>query len=216
MLIHPWDAAFHDGEWRQWLAEGRDFGQFVVNNSPGKAPLVLPSHFLLDGDTVLLHFARTNSVWRALEAAPTVLISVIDDYAYVPGSWRAKDEPEEYGVPTSYYSAVHLVGEAQIVDDPREKAELLHRQVAHHQPSGGHAPIVADAPPYGRQLSVIRGVRVTLTSVAAKFKYDDHRPEEQRSRIARRLADRAERADVGASKQQLRRIREGREHDGPR
>jgi transcriptional regulator len=38
--------------------------------------VVLPSHFLLDGDTVLLHFARANPVWKALEAAPTVLISV--------------------------------------------------------------------------------------------------------------------------------------------
>ncbi|MCX4823161.1 FMN-binding negative transcriptional regulator [Streptomyces sp. NBC_01142] len=215
MLIHPWDAAFHDGEWRQWLSEGRDFGQLVVNNAPGEPPVVVPSHFLLEGDTVLLHFARANPVWKALEAAPTVLISVIDDYTYIPSGWRAKDgEPEQNGVPTAYYSAVHLVGDAEIVDDPAEKAELLTRQLAHHQPEGGHAQVAAGAPPYGRQLSVIRGIRVQLTSVAAKFKYDDHRPGEQRERIAHRLADRAGHNDANAAKQQLRRLRESIERDG--
>ncbi len=34
MLIHPWDAALDDDEWRDWLADGRDFGQLVVNGLP--------------------------------------------------------------------------------------------------------------------------------------------------------------------------------------
>ncbi|MEV6394794.1 FMN-binding negative transcriptional regulator [Streptomyces sp. NPDC051907] len=209
MLIHPWDAAFDDGEWRQWLAEGRDFGHFSVSGAPGSPPVVLPSHFLLEGDTVLLHFARANPVWKALEASSTVLISVADDYTYVPSGWRAKDgEPTESGVPTTYYSAVQLIGEAEIVDDPAQKAELLTRQLAHHQPEGGHAPVLAGEPPYGRQLSVIRGVRIRLTSVAAKFKYDDHRPPEQRERIAKRLAARNAFNDASASRQQLRRLRD--------
>ncbi|MGC5342621.1 FMN-binding negative transcriptional regulator [Streptomyces sp. DT24] len=209
MLIHPWDAAFNDGEWRQWLAAGRDFGHFAVNTSPGNPPEVLPTHFLLDGDTVLLHFARANPVWKALEAAPTVLISIADDYTYVPSSWRAKDdEPAENGVPTSYYSAVHLIGEAEIVDDPVEKAELLTRQLAHHQPEGGHAPVLATEPPYGRQLSAIRGIRIRLTSVAAKFKYDDHRPAGQRERIAGHLVARDGLNDAAAARQQLRRLHE--------
>jgi transcriptional regulator len=29
MLIHPWDAAISDPEWRDWLA-GHDFGQLAV------------------------------------------------------------------------------------------------------------------------------------------------------------------------------------------
>jgi transcriptional regulator len=57
---------------------------------------------------------------------------------------------------------------------------------------------------------VIRGVRVRLTSVAVKFTYDDHRPGEQREQIAHRLADRAGLGDAGASRQQLRRLRESK------
>jgi hypothetical protein len=32
MLIHPWDAAISETEWRDWLAAGHDFGQLAVND----------------------------------------------------------------------------------------------------------------------------------------------------------------------------------------
>ena len=173
MLIHPWDAAISDTEWRDWLA-GHDFGQLAVSDPGNGAPHVIPTHFVVDGDTLLVHLARPNKVWAAIQARPTVVMSVIDDYAYIPTTWRAKaGGPDEDGVPTSYYSAVQLTCQAQIVDDPQDKAELLRRQLAHFQPQGDHAQVAVDMPPYGRMLSGICGLRLHITSVAAKFKYDD-------------------------------------------
>ncbi|MFC7103266.1 FMN-binding negative transcriptional regulator [Nonomuraea rubra] len=132
MLIHPWDAALDDEEWRSWLRT-RDFGQIAVNGVAGAPPVVVPTHFLYDGDAeVLLHLARPNPIWAALEANPVAVVSVHDDYAYIPTSWRS-DSPET-GVPTSYYAAVQLVCLAEIVDDGEGKAEILRRQLAHHQP----------------------------------------------------------------------------------
>ena len=29
MLIHPWDGAISETEWRDWLAAGHDFGQLA-------------------------------------------------------------------------------------------------------------------------------------------------------------------------------------------
>ena len=113
MLTHPWDAALDDEEWRSWLADGRDFGQLVVNGLPGEPPAVVPTHFSVDetstGTELLVHLARPNPVWAALEADPQVLLSVVDDYAYIPTTWRTKaGGPDEDGVPTSYYAAVQL------------------------------------------------------------------------------------------------------------
>jgi len=91
--------------------------------------------------------------------------------AYIPTTWRAKaGGPDEDGVPTSYYAAVQLTCQAEIVDDPQRKAELLRRQLAHFQPRGDHAQVAVDMPPYGRMLSGIRGLRLHVASVAAKFK----------------------------------------------
>ncbi|MFI5469043.1 FMN-binding negative transcriptional regulator [Streptomyces cacaoi] len=114
--------------------------------------------------------------------------------------------PPTDGVPTSYYAAVQFTCRATIVDDPEDKAELLRQQMAHFQPEGDHAPIEVDQPPYGRMLSGIRGLRLGVIEVRAKFKYDDHKPVEQRTEIARRLTERGQSLDRPTADQQLRRL----------
>ena len=211
MLIHPWDAALDDDEWRTWLADGHDFGQLVVNGLPGQPPTVIPAHFSVDDtptDTqLLIHLARPNPVWANIAADPNVIVTVIDDYAYIPTSWRAKaGGPDEDGVPTSYYAAVQLRCVAEVVDDPAGKAELLTRQLAHFQPAGDHPDVAVGAPPSGRMLSGIRGLHLQVTGVAAKFKYDDHNPTEHRIQVATRLTGRDTGRDTGAASQQRRRL----------
>lgn len=209
MLIHPWDAPHDETEWQQWLA-GRDFGQLAVNGLPGRPPCVQPLHFHYDvaHGLVLTHLARPNPLWPALEAAPDVLLSVVDDYAFVPGPWQADEgSPPEHGVPTSFYAAVHLRCTAHIVDDPEEKAALLRVQTDHFQPGGGSAPVVAGEAPFGRMLSGIRGLRLEVTEVRAKFKYGSHKPENLQRNVAGRLTERDGPNDQAAAAHQVRRMR---------
>lgn len=209
MLIHPWDSPIDAGEWRQWLSRVDPFGMLVVNNlDPARAPLVLPTHFSLVGDDeIVLHLARPNPVWPHLEAASEVRLALVGDYAYVPSYWRAKaGGPDEDGVPTSYYTAVQFVCRPAIVDDSHEKVAILQTQFADLQPEGGHAAVDADAPPYGRMLAGIRGVRLRVLQVDAKFKYDDHNSVEHRERVSARLADRDHGLDAAAAAQQRRRL----------
>jgi transcriptional regulator len=147
-MVHPWDGAVSEDEWRAWLAAGRDFGQLVVADPDGW-PAVVPTHFTVDdGHTVLVHLARPNPVWRLIEAQPRVVLTVVDDYAYVPKTWRAgPGSSARDGVPTSYYAAVQLRCQAEIVDDPDGKAELLRRQLRFLQPGQEHAPVSVDDPP---------------------------------------------------------------------
>lgn len=207
MLIHPWDASLDEAEWRAWIAEGHDFGQLGVNGPPGRPPVVVPTHFTPDGHDLLIHLARPNPVWKAIEHEPNVLLTVIGDYAFVPGPWRAgPGTPPREGVPTSYYTAVQFTCRAHVVDDPEAKAELLRRQLAHFQPDGDHAPVAADEPPYGRMLPGIRGLRLEVVDVRAKFKYDDHKSVEHRASVAGRLTERGQALDGPAARQQRRRL----------
>jgi transcriptional regulator len=204
VLIHPWDAALDDEEWRTWLADGHDFGQLVVNGLPGQPPTVIPTHFSVEdtptGTDLLVHLARPNPVWANIDADPDVVVTVIDDYAYIPTTWCAKaGGPDEDGVPTSYYAAVQLRCLAEIVDDPAGKADLLARQLANFQPAGDHPDVAVGAPPYGRMLPGIRGLRLHVTAVAAKFKYDDSNPTEHRAQVATRFVTRATGRDTGAA-----------------
>lgn len=210
MLIHPWDAARSDAEWQQWLA-GHDFGQLAVNGLPGEPPHVQPAHFAFEAGhgtlgRVITHLARPNPLWPALEADPGVLLSVVDDYVYVPGPWQAPPgTPPEHGVPTSFYAAVQLRCTARVVDDPEEKAELLNRQVAHFQPEGGSAPAAVGEAPFGRMLSGIRALCLEVTDVRAKFKYASHKPQDVQDRIAAGLTERDGPRDTAAHTHQLRR-----------
>ncbi|MDQ0989668.1 FMN-binding negative transcriptional regulator [Streptomyces sp. V3I7] len=208
MLIHPWDAPGDDAEWQTWLST-HDFGQLAVNGLPGEPPFVQPLHFAYDaarGEAVT-HLARPNPLWPALETNPQVLLSVVDDYVYVPGPWQAAPAcPPENGVPTSFYAAVQLRCTAHVVDDPAEKADLLNRQLGHFQPEGGSSTAAPGEAPYGRLLSGIRGLRLEVTDVRAKFKYGGKRPTEIRERIADRLTERDGPRDGAARDHLVRRL----------
>lgn len=90
------------------------------------------------------------------------------------------------------------------MDDPAQKAALLNRQVGHFRPEGGSAPTAGEAP-YGRLLSGIRGLRLEVTGVRAKFKYAGKRSEAVRERVAAGLADRDGARDAEARAHVLRR-----------
>ena len=207
MLVHPWDAAVGDDEWLAFLRAGNDFGQLIAPGSGRDLPVVVPTHFLLaDDHTVLLHLARPNPVWSALAERPRALLTVIGDYVYAPSQWTAAEGvPTHLGVPTSYYASVQLACDVAVVDDDEGKRAILRAQLAHFQPEGGHAAVDGTVPEYERLLPGIRGVRMSVTSVRAKFKYAGNKTADHRHRIADRLAERSGPLDAAAREHLLRR-----------
>ncbi|WP_199433882.1 FMN-binding negative transcriptional regulator [Qaidamihabitans albus] len=210
MLIHPWDGATDDAEWRDWLA-GHDFGHLVAAGRGRDLPVVQPTHFVYDGAAaVWLHLARANPIWPLLEENPHALLTVTGDYAYVPAGWNAAPgtDPAKR-VPTSYYASVQLECTARVIDDPGRKAALLTRQLAHFEEPGTRVPVRTGDEEDRRRLPGIRGVELTVTGVRAKFKFGGNKDVAQRERIGERLACRAEGFDAAARAQVLRRTPPG-------
>jgi transcriptional regulator len=136
-----------------------------------------------------------------------VRLALIGDYAFIPTYWRAKaGGPDEDGVPASYYTAVQFLCRPSVIDDPQGKVEILAAQLADFQPEGGHASVAVDEEPYGRMLPGIRGIRLTVLRVDAKFKYDDPNPVDHRERVIGYLEQRSKGLDTGAARQQRRRL----------
>jgi len=191
VLIHRHDAALSDDEWHAFLAD-HDFGELIVPGVGRDLPVVVPTHFVYDGDkTVLLHLAQPNPVWEALAERPRALLSVFGAYTYIPGHWNQ----DEYGVPTSYYAAVQLACDAAVLDDPAQIAAILERQLAHFQPEGKHAPVEPGENRYGKLLGSIRGIRLSVTDVRAKFKFGGNRTQQHRDVVASNLGDRGSALD---------------------
>ena len=207
MLIKKHDEAISEDEWRGFLAS-RDFGELIASGTGRDVPIVVPTHFIYDGErTIRLHLAVPNPVWEALAENPLALESVYGDYTYIPTQWNADPgEPAEYGVPTSYYAAVQAVVRTRAVDDPDELASILRAQLGHFQPEGGHAPVEPGKDnDYGKYFGAIRGIIGTIEEVRAKFKYGGNKTVEHRLRIADRLAARDVGNDAAARAQLLRR-----------
>lgn len=190
MLIHPWDLATR-AQWEHALA-GSSFGQLVTAGHVDGYPVVVPTHFVYDGEQVLLHLARANPIWRAIEADPHVVLAVVADYVYVEAAWNADPGTDpDLGVPTSYYSGIQLLCRAEVVDDPGGKAAILARQLPHFEPPGSSRVTPGtDVESDRRQLPGIRGLRLQVEAVRAKMKYGGNKTPEQRAEIAEHLAER--------------------------
>lgn len=206
MLVHPWDAPLDDAEVFAFVA-AQGFGHLVA---PGRRdlPVIVPTQFVLaDGPAarpdVLLHLARPNPVWAAIEERPTVVLSVAGDWAYVPSAWKAlAGEDPALGIPTTYYAAAQLVCTAEILDTPEATLDVLRRQLAAYEPDVGHA----DPEVHARRLAGIRGLRLRVDDVVGKFKYGGNVDAAHRTAVAERLARRSGPGDAAARGHLLRRL----------
>jgi transcriptional regulator len=195
VLIHPWDTGSSEDEWMSFVRTA-GFGQLVASGRGRDVPVIVPTQFaLVDATLVLLHLARPNPIWDALDENPNVVLSVAGDWAYVPAAWKAiGDEDPAFGVPTTYYAAVQLIASATVVDDAEGKAEILRTQLGVTEPGSG----AVDPIEHGRVLNGIRGLRLDVREVRAKFKYGGNVDDAHRAQVAQLLAERHGPGDAAA------------------
>lgn len=209
MFVAPVDAAVDEDEWRTFVTS-HPFGHLVAPGGPGRdLPVVVPTQFVLEGSTVWLHLVRANPVFEALAENPRVLVSIADDWAFVPSSWKAiGPEDPALGIPTTYYGAVQLAGTASVHDErsaPGSVAAILVRQLGQLQPQED----VADpAQAHGPKLLGILGIEVAVEQVTAKFKYGGNVDAAHRRAVTDRLRARGGPGDAAAAAHVLRRLGE--------
>jgi transcriptional regulator len=203
MYVAPADLPLDDQEWRAFVKE-QGFGHLIACGRGREVPVVVPTQFVFDADEIVLHLVARNPVFDAIREQPRVLMSVAGDWAFIPSAWKAiGDEDPRLGIPTTYYAAAQLTGTARVVDAPEEIAAILRVQLARIQP----AVAVADpAEAHGPQLRAIRGVRISVDDVRAKFKYGGNVDVAHRLAVVERLRERGGPGDMAAARHTLRRL----------
>jgi transcriptional regulator len=202
----PVDATFGEAEWRPFV-DANSFGHLVAPGRGRDVPVVVPTQFVLDGDTVWLHLVRANPIFEALAENPRVILSVAADWAFIPSSWKAiEGEDPRLGIPTTYYGAVQLIGTATVLnerDEPGSVASVLRRQLEAFQPE---IDVADPAQAHPKKLRSILGISVAIDDVLAKFKYGDNVDADHRLAVVDRLVSRGNPGDTVAAAQVERRM----------
>jgi transcriptional regulator len=207
MFIAPVDATLGEPEWRAFV-EAHPFGHLVAGGGPERlVPVVVPTQFVLAGRTVWLHLVRANPIFAVLDENPAVVMSVADDWAFIPSAWKAiEGEDPALGIPTTYYGAVQLEGTAWVHDErtaPGTVAAILRRQLATFQPDVDAAD---PAEAHGAKLLGILGIEIRVERVSAKFKYGGNVDEAHRRAVVEHLRNRDTPRDRAAAEHTLRRL----------
>jgi len=125
------------------------------------------------------------------------VLSVAGDWAYIPTAFKAlaSENPHDF-VPTTYYAAVQITGELEIIDDPDQLAAVLGIQLDELEDADGlHDPSL-----HTKLFPAIRGLRLPIDPdrVQAKFKYGGNTDEAHQARAAEMLTKRSGPGDAAA------------------
>ena len=158
VLIHPWDAGTSEQEWVDFV-RAQGFGHLVAAGRDRDVPVVVPTQFALavDAAQVVLHLARPNPIWTALDENPDGRAEHCRRLGLRPG----RVEGDRRRGPALGRAHDVLRGGAahrgrRGVDDPGAKAEILRVQLGVTEP--GRAP--PTRPSTGGCSTGIRGLRL--------------------------------------------------------
>jgi transcriptional regulator len=166
----------------QSLVSTAGSAQLITTGSDGY-PLasLLPVIWEPDGQRLVMHMAKANPHWKAIEPRTPCLATVIGPEAYISPAWYATKAEHGKVVPTWNYSAVHFTGRVSVEQNP----EWLHEAVSWltdlheaRREAGGHEGWeVSDAPEkyIAGQLRAIVGIQVEIERVEAKSKLSQNR-----------------------------------------
>jgi uncharacterized protein len=121
-------------------------------------PVVIPTGYARRGDEILLHgSARSRLLNEAAHGAPLcVTVTLVDGLVLARSTFHH----------SMNYRSVVVFGKAEVIDDPKEKAEALEALVEHLVPGRTRDARAADA----GELAATTVVRLPLTEASAKIR----------------------------------------------
>ena len=136
------------------------------------------------------HVARANPAWRLITAGSPVLAIFQGPDHYVTPSWYPGKTAHGMVVPTWNYAVVHAHGIIAWHEDAAWLRSFLDTLTAANEAHRAEPWHVSDAPEryIDRQLALIVGFEIAVTTLTGKWKLGQNRDAEDRSGIAAGLA----------------------------
>ncbi|MBO9129888.1 FMN-binding negative transcriptional regulator [Bacillus sp. 165] len=161
------------------------FGILFSNYGEVPEATHLPFHVKQEGENIMLtgHFAKANPHWKTVNGKD-VLVVFSGPHAYVSASWYEGKN----NVPTWNYTAVHVYGQLEIVEDKGELLSMLAELSQFHEKEMEHSWNIEQRTEYVHQLTTgIVGFKIHIMKLEGKWKISQNKPEQERRNIIQGL-----------------------------
>jgi transcriptional regulator len=162
--------------------EQHSFGILVSQH--GDAPFATHLPFLAERSAgehgeLIAHMARANPHWTFAEGQ-TVLTIFSGPHAYISPTWYGVPN----AVPTWNYTAVHVTGVFETINDSNAAMTLLERTTAAYE-MPQEKPWAFDVSNtfFSNLAAAVVAFRIRITSIEGKWKLNQNRPVEQQERV---------------------------------
>lgn len=175
------------------LMEDQPFASLITMGSSGLFASHIPMVLEQNGAMGLLkgHISRANTQWRDFTPSVEALAIFSGPQHYITPSWYTEKQEAGKVVPTWNYVVVHAYGHLKVIEDGEWLMAHLESLTQIHE-AGFPVPWkVGDAPAdYVASLKKgIVGLELAIERLEGKWKVSQNRSEEDRSGVARGLAE---------------------------
>jgi len=162
------------------LIRSHALGTFVVLHGTQLVANHLP--FLLESGegsygTLRAHVARSNPLWRCLDAPVDALAVFQGPESYITPSWYPSKRADGKVVPTWNYAVVHAYGRPRAIEDPRWLLDHVTRLTDQQESQRPQPWRPADAPPdfIEQMITHIVGLEMPISRIEGKWKVSQNR-----------------------------------------
>jgi transcriptional regulator len=130
------------------------------------------------------HLARANPQWQHFQPEKEVLVIFQGPHAYISPTWYTGN----FNVPTWNYTAVHVYGKIEVVEDQARVAQMLDELVAVYEGNQeGSWSVLWDDTRYGKLIGGILAFEISIGRVEGKFKLNQNKSAEDRRSVVQNL-----------------------------
>jgi len=174
----------------------------LISNGRDGLPDISYLPLLFDADdgengSLLGHFARGNTHWKSLLAAPSAIAIFMGADAYISPTWYPTKQVHHKHVPTWNYETVDAVCKVEIFEDRDRLLNVVTRLTKKYEEHRAVPWTVDQAPPdyLEAQLRGIVGIKLEIMKLRGKRKLSQNRDAEDRKNVREVLAASPEASD---------------------
>jgi transcriptional regulator len=175
------------------LMENQPFASLITVGSSGLFASHIPLVLEQNGANGLLkgHISRANTQWQDYSPSVEALAIFFGPQHYITPSWYPEKQETGKVVPTWNYVVVHAYGHLKVIEDGEWLMTHLKKLTSIREADSPMPWKIGDAPAdyIASQASGIVGLEMAIERLEGKWKVSQNRSEQDRSGVAKGLAE---------------------------